>query len=206
MSASENRPVQDILREVAKDDKDVFNSACVLARLNRALGFTWDGQDVVSKVLRDCLAEVADRIDRQSVVEVTVPPNGTCHDADGTASNGNGKFSSRLIKELELHEDIDACLWPRDKDGTPCRVGDQVWYRKSNKWHSAIVNGVGPNYVFWLTDGFDAEMNYADELTHTNPRTCEDVMNDAEDPTLSAFDRRALVLEAYEMGRKEAAK
>lgn len=71
MSDIENRKVQDILREVA-DNFGTFSNICnAVSELRDELGAkvtqTWCGD------LADCLREIADRVDKQSVVEVTTP-------------------------------------------------------------------------------------------------------------------------------------
>ena len=71
MSDSENLKVQDMLRGVA--DSGIVNIACVLTKLQDALDIEYDGSRTWGDDVRVCLREIADRIDRQSVVEVTTP-------------------------------------------------------------------------------------------------------------------------------------
>ena len=71
MSDSENLKVQDMLRGVA--DSGIVNIACVLTKLQDALDIKQDGGRTWGDDVRVCLREIADRIDRQSVVEVTTP-------------------------------------------------------------------------------------------------------------------------------------
>ena len=81
MSDSENRKVQDILREVANQAYSSDTSACVVAELRKRLGIEKDWSTFrYGPELRACLNEIANRIDRQSVVEVKVPPQKTDHD------------------------------------------------------------------------------------------------------------------------------
>lgn len=78
MSDSENRKVQDILREVA-DGFGTFSNICnAVSELRDALGVEETSSWVCD--LASCLREIADRIDRQSVVEVQVPPQKTEYD------------------------------------------------------------------------------------------------------------------------------
>lgn len=72
MSSSENMPVQDLLRKVA--DCDGANIAYVLSKLQDALDIKQDGGRTWGEDVRVCLREIADRIDAQTVVEVTAPP------------------------------------------------------------------------------------------------------------------------------------
>lgn len=74
MSDSENKKVQDVLREVAEigEDGSIDDSwEHTLATLRDAVEVkptpTWSGD------LAACFREIANRIDRQSVVEVTAP-------------------------------------------------------------------------------------------------------------------------------------
>lgn len=71
MSDSENRKVQDVLREVADCGK--AHIANVLSELQDALDIKQDDGRTWGEDARVCLFEIADRIDKQSVVEVKVP-------------------------------------------------------------------------------------------------------------------------------------
>lgn len=74
MSDIENKKVQDILREVVRDENQItcINSGTLIRHICQALGISPDGI-TYGDDLRKCLIEIADRIDRQSVVEVQVP-------------------------------------------------------------------------------------------------------------------------------------
>ena len=72
MSDSENKKVQDMLREVADAKYEYgIDTDAIIARLCDALGINFYGYGPAAlRVMR----EIADRIDKQSVVEVQVPP------------------------------------------------------------------------------------------------------------------------------------
>lgn len=72
MSDIENRKVQDVLREVAEINYKLgVDSDTIIGDLCTALGINFYGN---GPALQRALNEIADRIDRQSVVEVKVPP------------------------------------------------------------------------------------------------------------------------------------
>lgn len=71
MSDIENRKVQDILREVAAGDY-AGDIIAMLRKLRQSLQLI--GKFTYTDDFADSLNEIADRIDRQSVVEVQVPP------------------------------------------------------------------------------------------------------------------------------------
>ena len=74
MSDIENRKVQDILREAANQAYSNNTSACVVVELRKRLGIEKDWSTFrYGPELQACLNEIANRIDRQSVVEVTAP-------------------------------------------------------------------------------------------------------------------------------------
>lgn len=72
MSDIENRKIQDILRAVADAKYEYgIDTDAIIARLCDALGINFYGYGPAAlRVMR----EIADRIDKQSVVEVQVPP------------------------------------------------------------------------------------------------------------------------------------
>ena len=72
MSDIENRKIQDVLREVA-DNAESQSAYAVVQRLCREVGVIEDDESSYCEDLRDCLREIADRVDRQGVVEVRVP-------------------------------------------------------------------------------------------------------------------------------------
>lgn len=73
MSETENRPVQDVLREAAAHMEGGTGATC-WARLARALGVDVEsmGRDWEA-VSATCLEAIADRVDAQGVVTVTAP-------------------------------------------------------------------------------------------------------------------------------------
>ena len=80
MSDIENKKVQDILREVAEINYKLgVDSDMVISDLCTALGINFYGN---GPALQRALNEIADRIDRQSVVEVKVPPRAEKTDHD----------------------------------------------------------------------------------------------------------------------------
>ena len=82
MSDIENKKVQDILREVADISYRLgIDSDMIISDLCTALGITFYG---TGPALQRALREIAGRIDRQSVVEVQVPPQKTDHDGATT--------------------------------------------------------------------------------------------------------------------------
>ena len=86
MSDSENKKVQDILREVAADDNRTI-PADVIDLLAQKLGiFETMDTPSYSRRMRICLSEIADRIDKQSVVEVQVPPRAEKTEYDGVTT------------------------------------------------------------------------------------------------------------------------
>lgn len=73
MSDSENKPIQDVLREAAARMEGGTGATC-WARLARALGVDVEamGRDWEA-VSATCLEAIADRVDAQGVVTVTAP-------------------------------------------------------------------------------------------------------------------------------------
>lgn len=86
MSDIENRKIQDVLREVA-DNAESQSAYAVVQRLCREVGVIEDDESSYCEDLRDCLREIADRVDRHGVVEVRVP-GATCEKA--------GRLAQRL--------------------------------------------------------------------------------------------------------------
>ena len=71
MSDIENKKVQDILSEVAALNVKGYDD--VMKYLLGKLGLPYIKSTTFGEDLRTCLNEIANRIDRQSVVEVTTP-------------------------------------------------------------------------------------------------------------------------------------
>lgn len=115
MSDIENRKVQDILREVAEigEDGSIDDSwEHTLATLRDAVEVkptpTWSGD------LAACFREIADRIDRQSVVEVQVPPQKT--DYDGATTELEALPMPAVIDVHDCIIEVHVCGGADDQD------------------------------------------------------------------------------------------
>lgn len=178
MSEIENRPVQNILREAVAKIEDGFYSGSAWDQLCQALHIRQDDADPYGVNAKKALTFIADRIDQQGVVEVTVPG---------------------------LH---DGPEWPRDKAGAPCRFGDEVEVCDApgrtlrGKVHA--INGAGD--VLVMVNGFEVWASAGESVRHFTPRSLVDVISDTEDALCDDDSERVMELmrEAYELGKEAA--
>lgn len=130
----------------------------------------------------------------------------------GNCMNAMCKALKNKLNELDTTADVEqqdgVIALPKDHDGVPCRIYDDVYNIDTGRHYRVKSATIGEtNQVKTVVLLADNDTSYRDDpkkYTHKPPRTCADIIADVMDAD-KPFSVEAAVNEAYEIGRRDGA-
>ena len=120
---------------------------------------------------------------------------------------GKSEILRIIADKIETIAEPDGIPYPLDKDGTPIKLGDEVYYDCKRYMVQAINSHIGGSYFILIQCDNDIITVLPYELSHKIRLTLDDILKDIPRGYVKAgFESNMsnLIKEAYNLGKKEA--